>query len=122
MGGYWISSTGCPATRFRFLVGGAGEEHLTPAEQAPIEQHDAVVVGAGVAGSLIAKHLTRAGFRVLLLEAGAATAASFEGYTNHLDTFFKAFVTRLGVPVPPADEAPQPAQTQSAACTTLLGR
>ena len=31
--------------------------------------HDMVVVGAGVAGSIVAKHLTRAGLRVLMLEA-----------------------------------------------------
>jgi choline dehydrogenase-like flavoprotein len=54
------------------------------------EQHDLVVVGAGVAGALIAKYLTCAGFRVLVLEAGPATATSFDGYTEHLKHFYEA--------------------------------
>ena len=54
------------------------------------EQYDVVVVGAGVAGALMAKYLTRAGFRVLVLEAGPATAKSFDGYTEHLEHFYTA--------------------------------
>ena len=36
--------------------------------------HDVVIVGAGVAGALVAKRLTSSGFRVLVLEAGPGDA------------------------------------------------
>jgi choline dehydrogenase-like flavoprotein len=72
------------------------------------ERHDAVVVGAGVAGSLIAKFLTHAGFRVLVLEAGPATAASLEGYMGHLATFYKARTKGPESAWPPSLQAPQP--------------
>jgi choline dehydrogenase-like flavoprotein len=74
----------------------------------PEQQHDVVVVGAGVAGSLMVKYLTRAGFRVLVLEAGPATAESFEGYTKHLETFFAASSKGPESAWPPASQVPQP--------------
>ena len=72
------------------------------------EHYDAVVVGAGVAGSLIAKHLTRAGFQVLVLEAGRATTARLEDYTGHIETFYAAANKGPESAWPPAKAAPQP--------------
>jgi choline dehydrogenase-like flavoprotein len=72
------------------------------------EQYDLVVVGAGVAGALTAKYLTRAGFRVLLLEAGPATAGSFDGYTEHLQRFYAAMSKGPESPWPADVNAPQP--------------
>lgn len=72
------------------------------------EQYDAVVVGAGVAGALTAKHLTRAGFRVLVLEAGPPTAQNFEGYTGHLWHFYAASGKGPESAWPPEANAPQP--------------
>jgi len=69
---------------------------------------DVVIVGAGVAGALIAKRLTRAGLQVLVLEAGPATAWTFDGYTEHLDHFFTALSKGPESPWPPAANAPQP--------------
>ena len=70
--------------------------------------YDVVVVGAGVNGALIAKHLTRAKLRVLVLEAGPATAWTFDGYTRHLDRFYSAANKGVESPWPPAANAPQP--------------
>lgn len=70
--------------------------------------YDVVVVGAGVNGALIAKLLTRAGLRVLVLEAGPATAWTFEGYTRHLGHFYSAVNKGPESPWPPAANAPQP--------------
>lgn len=70
--------------------------------------HDVVVVGAGVAGSLVAKQLTSAGFRVLVLEAGPATAWTFDGYTRHVETFLTAASKGPESAWPPAVGAPQP--------------
>jgi choline dehydrogenase-like flavoprotein len=70
--------------------------------------HDVVVVGAGVAGSLLAKRLTLAGFRVLVLEAGPATPWSFDGYTRHVETFLAAASKGAESAWPPTLAAPQP--------------
>lgn len=71
-------------------------------------RHDVVVVGAGVAGSLIAQRLSTAGLRVLVLEAGPASASTFEGYTGHLQTFYVASSKGPESAWPPALGAPQP--------------
>ncbi len=72
------------------------------------EAYDVVVVGAGVNGALLAKHLTRARLRVLLLEAGPGTASAFDGYTRHLDHFYSASGKGPESAWPPAKNAPQP--------------
>lgn len=69
---------------------------------------DAVIVGAGVAGALIAKRLSKAGMKVLLLEAGPATTRSFDGYTEHLERFYAATHKGPESPWPAAVGAPQP--------------
>lgn len=72
------------------------------------EQYDVVIVGAGITGALMAKYLTRAKLRVLVLEAGPATAWSFDGYTRHLEHFYAADSKGPESPWPPAANAPQP--------------
>ena len=71
-------------------------------------RYDVVIVGAGVNGALIAKRLTQAGLRVLVLEAGPATAWSFGDYTAHLNHFFEASGKNPESAWPPAGNAPQP--------------
>lgn len=71
-------------------------------------QHDVVIVGAGIAGALVAKHLTRAGFRVLVLEAGPDTAASFDGYMKHVAQFYAAASKGPESAWTPDPNAPQP--------------
>jgi choline dehydrogenase-like flavoprotein len=82
-------------------------EHLT-AENNGDQAYDVVVVGAGVAGALIAKRLTHAGLEVLVLEAGPSTAWTFDGYTEHLDDFYTAASKSPESAWPPAGNAPQP--------------
>jgi len=72
------------------------------------EHYDVVVAGAGVAGALMAKLLTRAGLKVLVLEAGPESAKSFEGYEQHLRHFFAASGKGPESPWPPDARAPQP--------------
>jgi choline dehydrogenase-like flavoprotein len=72
------------------------------------ETYDVVVVGAGVNGALIAKHLTHARLRVLVLEAGPSTAQTFDGYTHHLDHFYSASGKGPESAWPPSANAPQP--------------
>jgi choline dehydrogenase-like flavoprotein len=70
--------------------------------------YDAVIVGAGVAGSILAQKLTNEGLRVLLLEAGSASARSLEGYEGHLATYYNAASKGPESPWPPETNAPQP--------------
>lgn len=72
------------------------------------EQYDVVIVGAGVTGALMAKYLTHARLRVLMLEAGPATAWTFDGYTRQLQHFYAAGSKGPESPWPPAANAPQP--------------
>jgi choline dehydrogenase-like flavoprotein len=71
-------------------------------------QYDVVIVGGGVTGALMARHLTGAKLRVLLLEAGPATAWTFDGYTQHLQRFYAAAGKGPESPWPPSVNAPQP--------------
>lgn len=72
------------------------------------EHFDVAIAGAGVAGALMAKVLTRAGLKVLLLEAGPASAMSFEGYQEHVQHFFAATAKGPESAWPPDARAPQP--------------
>lgn len=72
------------------------------------ERWDVVIVGAGVAGALTAKHLTHAGLRVLVLEAGPATAETIQGYDEHVRHFYGASSKGAESPWPPNPNAPQP--------------
>ena len=53
-------------------------------------EYDAVIVGAGVMGALVAKKLTEAGKKVLILEAGRASGLSFASYQSYVETYRKA--------------------------------
>ncbi len=53
-------------------------------------RYDAVVVGSGWAGSLIAEHLGGQGWRVLVLEAGNGGTETWDGYQDSLRTFSSA--------------------------------
>ncbi len=72
------------------------------------ESYDVVIVGAGVTGALLAKQLTNARLRVLVLEAGPDTPASFDAYTRHLERFFAAAHKGPESPWPASVNAPQP--------------
>jgi choline dehydrogenase-like flavoprotein len=72
------------------------------------ERYDAVIVGAGVAGALVAKQLSLRGLSVLMLEAGPATAMDFDGYTRHLNHFYGTAAKGPESPWPPSPNAPQP--------------
>jgi choline dehydrogenase-like flavoprotein len=70
--------------------------------------YDVVIVGAGICGSIVAKYLSRAGLKVLVLEAGPATAVTYDGYVGHLEHFYEAAAKVPEAPWPPSTNAPQP--------------
>jgi choline dehydrogenase-like flavoprotein len=72
------------------------------------DRYDIIVIGAGIAGSLIAKHATRAGLSVLMLEAGPETPARFDTYQQHVEDFYRALVKGPESAWAPAVAVPQP--------------
>ena len=72
------------------------------------ETYDAVIVGAGVAGALVAKRLSKSGMRVLLLEAGPGSTHKFDDYTDHVEQFYAAAHKGPESAWTPAVGAPQP--------------
>jgi choline dehydrogenase-like flavoprotein len=59
------------------------------------QQYDVVIVGAGVGGAIVAKTLSQAGYRVLLLEAGLAVgmaadeSTAYTSYQDYLQTYYR---------------------------------
>ena len=77
--------------------------------------YDVVIVGAGVAGAILAKTLTRAGKSVLILEAGEGSGtldldgpAAQKVYQGYLDTYYKASAKVPNAPYPNLPVAPSP--------------
>lgn len=66
------------------------DEFVIDHEKASNTFYDAVIVGAGISGSIIAKELSHQGFRVLILEAGPGHDLTFAGYQSYLDNFYTA--------------------------------
>ena len=60
--------------------------------------YDAVIVGSGISGALIAKQLGLKGKRVLILEAGTEVPANVDGY---LERFFLATAKVPEIPYTP---------------------
>ena len=70
--------------------------------------YDAVIVGGGIAGSIIADQLSRAGQRVLILEAGLAKDLTISGYEDYLTTFYGAVSKDNQAPYPVNPDVPMP--------------
>ncbi len=70
--------------------------------------YDVVIVGAGIAGAILAKVLGNAKKHVLILEAGRSTSFTVEGYRSFLETFYRASAKVPNSPYPNDPSAPQP--------------
>jgi choline dehydrogenase-like flavoprotein len=74
------------------------------------EQFDVVIVGAGVAGSIIAKRLVQEKKRVLILEAGRGIhlegEAAYRDYRKFVEGFYSALIKVPNAPYPANPNAP----------------
>jgi choline dehydrogenase-like flavoprotein len=90
-------------------------------------QYDAVIIGAGVSGNLIAKQLGLAGKKVLILEAGLAVPDSREEYMNNFylalaktpESPYPALAGRTGSEKNPVGVLPDPSTLPTPRATVL---
>lgn len=77
------------------------------------EEYDVVIVGTGVAGSVLANVLTNAGKRVCILEAGLHSGVAvdsqgaYETYMQYLDAYYAAAAKTPNSPYPNLPAAPR---------------
>lgn len=83
---------------------------LLPPEQAVQRTYDAVVVGGGITGAIMAKTLAKEGKDVLIVEAGTPQAASYQSYLDFLNTYYTAGAKTPNAPYPSNSSAPQPSE------------
>ena len=82
------------------------QPNLVPLGTPLREQYDVVIVGAGIAGALIAKRLAGQGRQVLILEAGRSTSVTPDGYRSYVENFYAALGKSPNSPYPENPNAP----------------
>ncbi len=90
-----------------------GSTRKTHHETASGVLYDAVVVGSGISGALIASELSRAGRRVLILEAGPGDDRDLQGYEEYLHRFYGTAFKDNQSPYPSNPDAPMPRSTDA---------
>jgi choline dehydrogenase-like flavoprotein len=88
-----------------------GAATRTTPEVAAKRAYDAVIVGGGVAGSILAAQLCEAGHTVLILEAGPGKDVQLDEYEAYLSRFYAAAVKDNQSPYPFNPNARMPRST-----------
>jgi choline dehydrogenase-like flavoprotein len=86
---------------------------LVSPEAASTTHYDVVVVGSGVSGALIAKEISQAGFRVLVMEAGPAGDITVRDYEQNLERFFSAASKHNNAPYAESRNAGMPSSAEA---------
>jgi choline dehydrogenase-like flavoprotein len=91
----------------------SGATTETTPEAAAEGKYDAVIVGGGISGSIVANQLSQAGFRVLILEAGPGKDLDLAEYESYLSRFYGATVKDNQSPYPFNPSARMPRSTDT---------
>lgn len=91
--------------RVRFPAGAAARTPLTTLAS---RTYDAVIVGAGISGAIVAHELAQAGKTVLIVEAGPGEDITLKGYEAYLDRFYAATSKDNQAPYPRNPNARMP--------------
>ncbi|MFF9023631.1 GMC family oxidoreductase [Streptomyces eurythermus] len=91
----------------------AGAATQTSAAEAAQGVWDAVIVGGGMSGSIVAEQLGQAGYRVLILEAGPGKDLDLAEYESYLSRFYGAVVKDNQSPYPFNPNARMPRSTDT---------
>jgi choline dehydrogenase-like flavoprotein len=91
----------------------AGATRRTTVEAVNQKTYDAVIVGSGIAGSIIAKELAAAGKHVLILEAGPGGDRTLKGYEDYLNRYFATAEKNNQSPYAVNPNAPMPRSTDA---------
>ncbi|MFN9628609.1 MAG: GMC family oxidoreductase [Cyanobacteriota bacterium] len=67
-----------------------------------------MIVGAGIAGSILARQMADAGKRVLIVEAGAADNLTLQGFQGYVQRFYGEADKNPNAPYPTNPNAPSP--------------
>ncbi|HEY8093146.1 MAG TPA: FAD-dependent oxidoreductase, partial [Acidimicrobiales bacterium] len=67
---------------------------------------EVAIVGAGIAGAILARRLATAGVDVIVLEAGEATGLTWDGYQDNIRQFLAAPAKVPNSPWPNSPAAP----------------
>lgn len=86
----------------------AFDRHTVTAATAASTTYDVVVVGAGIAGVLLARRLADHGRRVLIVEAAVADNLSLQGFQSYVQRFQAADRKHANAPFPVNRNAPSP--------------
>ena len=81
--------------------------------------YDAVIVGSGISGAIIANELAQAGKRVLIVEAATEADRSFAGYSDYLQHFYAQATKDNQSPFPVNGNAAMPRSTELRKLTPL---
>lgn len=73
----------------------------------PVRVWDAVIVGAGVSGAIVALELVKRGRSVLILEAGRGVRNDEESWNSIVETYYNAVAKVPNSPYPATLQAPQ---------------
>ncbi|WP_414169991.1 GMC family oxidoreductase [Streptoverticillium reticulum] len=80
----------------------------SPSPQLDGLHYDVIVVGAGLAGSLVAKQLGDHGWRVLVLEAGTRTLDTWPGHLDAMNAYYGSLAKVPNAPYRGNTAAPSP--------------
>jgi choline dehydrogenase-like flavoprotein len=90
-----------------------GALQRTSPEKAGKETYDVVIIGSGIAGAILANELGRSGKSVLVLEAGAATGSTLDGYQEYLARYYATAYKDNQSPYPINQDVPMPRSTDA---------